>query len=137
MKKPYHYLDHTADLGVEICGQGLEDLFQNIGRAIFETQIIGAIREDKKQKIELTSDTLDDLVIDWCRELLYIFSVKGFIPKEYKLRIKDNLLQAHLSGDRFDAKRHRIKIEIKTPTYHDFLLQEENGTYKTRIIFDV
>lgn len=137
MKKPYHYLDHTADLGVEICGQGLEDLFQNIGRAIFETQIIGAIREDKKQKIELTSDTLDDLVIDWCRELLYIFSVKGFIPKEYKLRIKDNLLQAHLSGDRFDAKRHRIKIEIKTPTYHDFLLQEENGNYKTRIIFDV
>lgn len=137
MKKPYRYVDHTADLGIEICGQGLEDLFQNIGRAMFETQIIGSVREEKEQTIGLTSDTLDDLVIDWCRELLYIFSVKGFIPKEYKIRIKDNTLQARLRGDRFDAKRHRVKIEIKNPTYHDFFLQERNGRYKTRIIFDV
>jgi SHS2 domain-containing protein len=137
MKKPYQYLDHTADLGIEICGQGLEDLFRNVGRAIFETQIIGPILKGKERTIGLTSDTLDDLVIDWCRELLYIFSVKGFIPKEYNLRIKDNSLQARLRGDRFDTKRHRIRIEIKNPTYHDFFLEEKNGRYTTRIIFDV
>ena len=137
MKKPYHYLDHTADLGVEICGQGLEGLFKNIGKAIFETQIIGDIGQSKERIISLTYDSLEDLVIDWCRELLYVFSVEGFIPREYKIRIVEKSLKARLRGDRFDKERHRVRIEIKNPTYHDFLLEEKNGRYKTRIIFDV
>ncbi len=137
MKKPYRYLDHTADLGIEISGQGLEDLFRNIGRAIFESQIIGAIRDSIERSIDLTSDSLDDLIIEWCRELLYVFSVEGFIPKKYTLRIKDHSLQAHLRGDEFDTKRHRVRFEIKNPTYHNFSLEEKKGEYKTRIIFDV
>ncbi|MDH4210480.1 MAG: archease [candidate division WOR-3 bacterium] len=137
MKKPYRYLDHTADLGIEISGHGLEDLFANIGRAIFETQIIGTIRASKERSIDLTSDSLDELTIDWCRELLYVFSVEGFIPKKYTIRIKEQSLQAHLFGDEFDTKRHRVRIEIKKPTYHNFLLEEKKGVYKTSIIFDV
>jgi len=46
-------------------------------------------------------------------------------------------LHANLSGDDFDTNRDRVRIEIKNPTYHDFFLEEKNGEYKTRIIFDV
>lgn len=137
MKKFYRYLDHTADLGIEICGNGLEELLSNIGRAIFETQIIGNIREDKERSIELASDSLGDLIIDWCRELLYVFAVEGFMPKKYRIEIEGLSLHANLSGDDFDTNRHRVRIEIKNPTYHDFFLEEKNGEYKTRIIFDV
>ncbi|UCD06360.1 MAG: archease [candidate division WOR-3 bacterium] len=137
MKKPYKYLDHTADLGIEIRGQNREDLFINVGRAIFETQITGAIRSSKERSIELTSDSLGDLIIEWCRELLYIFSVEGFIPKQYRIKIEGQSLQANLCGDEFDAKRHQVRIEIKNPTYHDFFLEEKKGKFKTRIIFDV
>jgi SHS2 domain-containing protein len=137
MRKPYRYLDHTADLGIEISGQGLEDLFTNIGRAIFETQISGTVRASKERSIDLTSDSLDDLIIEWCRELLYVFSVEGFIPKKYTIQIKDQSLHARLRGDAFDKKRHRVRIEIKNPTYHDFSLKENKGVYKSRIIFDV
>ena len=137
MKNFYKYIDHTADLGIEICGQGLEELFSHIGRAIFETQIIGTIRETKEHSIELASDSLGDLIIDWCRELLYIFSVEGFIPKKYQIEIEGLSLQANLRGDDFDTNRHRVRIEIKNPTYHAFFLEEKNGAYKTRIIFDV
>lgn len=137
MKKPYKYLDHTADLGIEICGEGLEELFANIGRAIFETQIAGTVRKNKERSIHLIGDALGDLIIDWCRELIYLFSVEGFIPGEYEIRIAEKSLKAHLRGDRFDRQRHRVRIEIKNPTYHDFLLEEKKGRYRARIIFDV
>jgi SHS2 domain-containing protein len=137
MKKPYKYLDHTADLGIEICGEGLEELFANIGRAIFETQIAGTVRKNRERSIHLIGDALGDLTIDWCRELIYLFSVEGFIPKEYEIRISEKSLKAHMHGDRFDRQRHRVKIEIKNPTYHDFLLEEKKGRYRARIIFDV
>lgn len=137
MTKPYRYIDHTADLGIEVWGTGLDELFANIGRAIFETQIMGKIRAEKERFIDLQSDSLDDLFIDWCRELLYYFSVQGFIPREYRISIKDTSLHAVLSGDKFDANRHRVKLEIKNPTYHNFSIEKKKKKYYARIILDV
>lgn len=137
MIKPYRYIDHTADLGIEVWAHTLDDLFVNIAGAIFETMVAGAVTTDKKKSIELQSESLDDLFIDWCRELLYDFSVHGFIPCEYRVSIKGTSLHADLRGDGFDPSRHRVKIEIKNPTYHDFYFGKEENRYRAKIIFDV
>ncbi len=137
MKKSYKYIDHTADLGIEVYGKTLEDLFKNIGKAIFETQISGHLETKKEKKIELTSESLEDLFIDWCRELLYNFSVHGFIPRKYEVFIKDLSLRAHLGGDIFDPEKHKVRIEIKNPTYHSLQLKKTQKNYQATIIFDV
>jgi SHS2 domain-containing protein len=137
MKKPYRYLDHTADLGIEVLGDNLNALFVNIGKAIFETQIQGKIIARKEKIISLESESLEDLFIDWCRELLYDFSVSSFIPSEYKISIKGLSLQATLRGDEFNTSRHQIKLEIKNPTYHKLSIKKQDNEYWARIIFDV
>jgi SHS2 domain-containing protein len=136
-KKPYRYLDHTADLGIEVGGKTITDLLENIGRAIFETQIRGRIRPDKEQSVRLKSDSIEDLFIDWCRELLYYFSVHAFIPGDYDISVEGNSLHAHLRGDTFDATRHHVRIEIKNPTYHDLKIEKNEQGFLARIIFDV
>lgn len=137
MKKPYRYIEHTADLGVEVIGKTLEDLLINIGRAIFETQVIGKVRPHKELTIKVKADTIEDLFIDWCRELLYHFSVNGFIPEEYKLTLDKTSLTARLCGDVFDPQRHKTKLEIKNPTYHNLSIKETDAGYQATIIFDV
>ena len=137
MKKPFRYLDHTADLRIEVLGENLNALFVNIGKAIFETQIQGKIMARKEKSIKIKSDSLEDLFIDWCRELLYNFSVHGFIPQRYDISIKNLSLKAHLSGDIFDPERHGIRIEIKNPTYHNLQLKKTQKKYRATIIFDV
>jgi len=137
MKRHYRYLDHTADLGVEVWGENLVALFTNIGKAIFETQIHGRIKATRRKTIVIHSESLQELFIDWCRELLYNFSVNSFIPHQYKISISNISLKAHLKGDKFDPKRHRVKMEIKNPTYHDFTLLAQEGEFHARIIFDV
>ena len=136
-KKFYEYFDHTADLGIRVYGPTLDKLFVNIAKAIFETQIDGKVVLKKEIRIEIKSESREDLFIDWCRELLYNFSVHGFIPKKYEIRIANFTLKANLSGDIFDARRHKIKLEIKNPTYHNFLLKEIAKHFQATIIFDV
>ncbi len=137
MKPTYKYIDHTADLGIEVYGKNLEELFINIGRAIFETQIFGKVELKTQIKIEVESESQEDLFIDWCRELIYNFSVHGFIPEKYKISIDNLSLKAHLSGDIFNNKKHKIKTEIKNPTYHNFQLKRTSKHYKATIIFDI
>ncbi len=137
MTRPYKYIDHTADLGIEVYGKTLKDLFANIGKAIFETQISGEIEDRQERRVEIEQESHEDLFIDWCRELLYNFSVHGFIPQKYEISIHNTSLTAHLHGDTFDAKRHTIKLEIKNATYHNFELVKTKTHYKARIIFDV
>ncbi len=137
MGKDYKYIEHTADLGVEVVGTTLEDLLINIGTAIFETQITGSLEEKKEITISITAESVEDLFIDWCRELLYHFSVHGFIPKEYDLSLNKMCLKARLSGDVFDEKRHKTKLEIKNPTYHNLQIKKTDAGYQATIIFDV
>lgn len=135
--KSYEYIDHTADLGIRVYGATLEELLINIAQAIFETQIEGKVESKKERKIEIKSESREDLFIDWCRELLYNFSVHGFIPKKYEISIKDSSLKAHLYGDIFDDKRHSVQLEIKNATYHDFRIEKTGDYFQATIIFDV
>ncbi len=137
MKKHYRYIDHTADLGIEVWARSAEDLFANIGHAIFETQIAGDVHTDIERHITLQAGSLEDLFVDWCRELLYNFSVEGFIPAIYDVEIDGFSLDAHLHGERFDPQRHRVKIEIKNPTYHNLMIEGERNGVRAKIIFDV
>lgn len=140
----YRYIEHTSDLGVEIFGKDLVELFKNGCFAIFDNII-----EDYQTKvnlleekgIELESENLQELFFDWLRELLFIFGVEFFIPQRIKeLKIKKNKglhLSAKLAGERFDVNRHEVKIEIKTPTYHMYQIEESKAGYKATVIFDV
>jgi SHS2 domain-containing protein len=135
--KQYRYLDHTADLGIEVGGKTIPILLENIGRAIFETQIRGKIKANEERSIRLKSASIEDLFIDWCRELLYHFAVHAFIPCDYDISVEDLSIHAHLRGDTFEAARHNVRIEIKNPTYHDLKVEKNEEGYLARIIFDV
>jgi SHS2 domain-containing protein len=135
----YRYIDHTSDLGVEIFGKDLPELFSNGLFTIFDNILdLDKVEIKETRKIELSSSTLDELLIDWFRELLFLFGTEYFVAKELKqIKIEDNKLSAEIAGEIFDVKRHKIKIEIKTPTYHMFKINKTNKGYTATVIFDV
>jgi SHS2 domain-containing protein len=47
-------------------------------------------------------------------------------------------LKLRLWGETFDPQRHEFRTEIKAVTYHELAVtQQKDGTWKTRIIFDI
>ena len=135
----YKYIDHTSDLGVEIYGKDLPGLFANGLFAIFDNILdLSTVEIKITKKIELSTQSTEDFLMDWLRELVFIFATEYFIAKQVNyIRIEDNKLSAEISGEIFDTNRHKIKIEIKTPTYHMFKINKTEAGYTATVIFDV
>ena len=125
---------------MEIFGKELPELFANAGFAMFDNIVdLSLVEEKETRTIALKSQNLQELFMDWLRELLFIFATEYFVVKKVtKVEVKDNvLLTAELSGEKFDKSRHRVKIEIKTPTYHMYKIDKTEKGYQATVIFDV
>lgn len=137
-EKPLKYtiIDHEADIGLEIYGRNLEELFTNAAEGLFHLIIEGDdIRPEKGKRLKIVKD--GELLINFLNELLYLWDTEGFIPKEFSIKIEDETVKGSVIGGLFDPTRLRVKQEIKAVTYHRFSLTEEKGIYKARIILDL
>ena len=134
------FLDHTADVGIEVESKTLEELFRESARGMFSI-ICGNLEEvDCGEWVSGTveGEDLEELLYNFLEELLYIFEVKHLILKEFDVKfIGKNLIHYRACGERFDPAKHRISTGIKSPTYHMMQIERENGSWKARIIFDV
>jgi|UniRef100_A0A7V5XZN1 SHS2 domain-containing protein len=137
----YKLIPHTSDLGVEIYGKTIEELFSNALYCVTDNFTdIEKVAIKKERKIEVFGEDLEDLFMNFLRELIFIFATEHFLAKDIKdLKISDNytVLKGVLLGENFDKDRHPIKIELKTPTYHLFSVKKEENRYKATVIFDV
>jgi SHS2 domain-containing protein len=137
----YQLLEHTADLKVEIYGRDLNELFVNAAFMIFDVMLeLERVAPVEVQTVAIKSADLAELFLDWLRELLYLFSVRGFVPGRVEieqLAAEPALIKAVLAGETYDPGRHGLKIEIKTPTYHQYALERVPDGYRATVIFDV
>ncbi len=139
MAKTYKLIDHTADFGLHVLGTDPKDLFQNAARAMFE-QIteIEALEGTEAVAIHLTGEDRPDLMVNWLRELLYYWHVKGLLLRDAQIQlISDKELLAQANFDPYAPDRHVIKREIKAVTYHQIRVRSGSDGWEARIIFDV
>jgi len=141
----YTEIEHTADIGVEIYGDTVEDLFRNAGYALFDTIVdADTIQPAITRTVEVKGDNLETLMMNWLRELLYQFSIEQEVYSEFTVHFADgqegscNLtVKAELRGEPLDIKRHCFETEIKAITYHQLAVIQENNHWQARVIFDV
>jgi len=145
----YRLFDHTSDIKVEIYGRDLSELFANAAYCIGDLMLdIDKVETVEERKLEITSPDLPELFLDWLRELLFLFSTHGFAVRRARVRIGHpqpasaegqdaDRLTALLRGQPYDPARHGLKIEVKTPTYHEYKLERLGDTWRATLILDV
>jgi SHS2 domain-containing protein len=137
--KKFRLLDHTADLGILVYGGDLEELFSNAGEAFFDIITdLQRVRESTERIIRVESPKLEDLMVQWLGELLYIHDVESLLFRSFLIeKLRDGSLKARARGEAFDDKRHVVKTEIKAVTYHQIEVKQEGERWRARIIFDL
>jgi SHS2 domain-containing protein len=137
--KKFRFLDHTADLGILVFGGDLEELFTNAGEAFFTIITdLRRVRESTERIIRVESTNLEDLMVNWLGELLYLHDVDGLLFRSFSIdELRDGTMKARARGEAFHEGRHVIKTEIKAVTYHQIEVKEEKGRWRARIIFDL
>jgi SHS2 domain-containing protein len=137
----YKFFDHTADIGVEVTGRTKKELFVNAAEALFDVLIeskTGEVSEKKQKTIAVDGADAADLLINFLRELLYLFNGEKFVMVNCEIiKFANKELQAQLTGESFNSKKHLIKTEIKAVTYSGAKVEKLKTGWKVRIIFDV
>ncbi len=139
MPRKYRITDHTADIGLHVFGDDPRDLFTNAARAMFDI-IAGPsqIENNETLVLKVTGSDWPDLMVNWLRELLYLWSGKELLVGSTKVdSISEKEIMATISVERFDPDRHTIKTEIKAVTYHQIRVDCRRTGWQSRIIFDV
>jgi len=137
----YELIDHTADIGIRVQGSSLEDLFIKTAEALFDISIsskrslISAI----DVPIAIEADSVDQLMVRWLQELLYIFESRHLTLSNFRIdEIDERHLVGSAKGSRFDSTRHSQKLCIKAVTYHQLeVVKDDDGKWYAKVIFDI
>ena len=134
--KRYAQVAHTADVGIAAYGKSLDTLFENAAAGMFS--LITDLRRVKKvgeYRVSLKADTLQDLMVAWLSELLFLHETQRLLFKRFEVKVKKNSLTAKIDGEVMDRGRHRLHMVVKAVTYHMIEVDPKKGVAK--IIFDI
>jgi SHS2 domain-containing protein len=95
---------------------------------------------DLKERLPLEVEGIDrdDLLVNWMRELLYLYQGSGYLLKEFHVReVRDTLVKAEVRGEKIDPDRHEIKTEIAAVAYHQSRMQKTGDQWTAQLIFEV
>lgn len=135
----YQLIDHTADFGVRVFGRTLASLYENAGYAMVD-QIVDRknLTGNKAMALRVRGDDRADLLVNWLRELLFLWNGEGKLVKRISVStVSEIQIEASLGFEEDPAGRHAILNEIKAVTYHQLTVDRLPGGWAATIIFDV
>ena len=139
MKKTYRLIDHTADFGMQVFGSDSQELFSNAALALFDVITeMDVLKGCNSCNITASGEDWPDLMINWLREVLYLWNGKEMLVKSVQiLSLSENNISAKIYFDAYMPDRHIIKTEIKAVTYHQIQVKSSPSGWKARVIFDI
>ena len=143
MSWEFNFIDHTADIAVEVKAGTIEELFTASAFAWQESVIEkGIISLPDKHEIIIEELSYEELLVRFLDELNFLFLTRKWIMREInKIELKKDIdkikLRAFVAGENFDEKRHQLKVEIKAVTFHQMEIKKIENMFTTRIIFDI
>jgi len=137
--KNYELIDHTADVAIKAYGKTLSEAFENAAKGMFDIITNNSEIENIGQyDIQLQADNLEQLLVDWLSELLFLNSANNIVFGFFKVELdeKNSKLSAKVFGEKFDISKHKIGTEIKAVTYHMLEVNKKKPIF-VQVLFDI
>jgi len=141
----YEFLEDTAtaDVAFNAYGKDLNELFQNAALALAACTVnnLDSLPKDKAKEVELTADSMDQLLIDFLGELIFIKDTLHLVFNDITAEVSEQQEHAHiratLKGTKLDQEKHELGNDVKAVTYHNFKLEKTDKGYKCHVILDI
>lgn len=138
----YKYINHPADIAVEVTAGSIEKLFE-ISADAWKSSVIEKSSSESpfELHIDIESLTKEELLVEFLSELNFnLFSRNLVFSKIRNIIIDDSSnfrIRASVYFEDFNPSQHKLKNEIKAITFHLMDIKEDNGIYTTKIVFDI
>jgi len=142
----FEIIEHTADVGLHAWGESGVDLFVSAALGMATILCEGKPPEgtEETKRIRIESDSVDELFLDWLREILFQTERNGVVYTAFHIEgsnlssesIGKYFILASLRGNKSTRIGHGICTEIKAVTRHRFSLSKE-PVWEASVLFDV
>lgn len=138
---PYRFLDHTADLAVELRSATLDELF-GVALEAFTACLLDptTVEERERRPVMLQARDGERLLVRWLEEALVAFELDGFLARRAEVATEPGeplRLRGVLIGERLDPDRHHLKVLIKGISYHDLSIQQRGAEWRATLVLDI
>ena len=142
---PFRFTDEisAADVAFEAWGGSLEELFIASAAALLRTMVAAPEQISRQQKLtfRLEHAELDLLLFSFLQELIFYKDARRLLLHADKVQIEEQeglfRLKAIVSGERIDAGRHRLLVDVKAVTLHCFQVALVDNLWKAVVVLDV
>jgi protein archease len=139
-QKKYRITKHQSELAVRVVGDSQADLFANSALSLFDVMVADLTKVERKERIplEVEGTDRDDLMINWVRELLYLYQGSGYLLREFLIReVKETIVKAEVLGEKIDPDRHEIQQDIAAVAFHKSRMQKTGNQWTAHLIFEI
>ena len=135
----FEVFDHTADLGLRVTAEDLNQLFADAASGLFSVVVANpeAIAPREQHKFTISGDELEYLFFDWLNELLYTYETKHLLFAKFDVRVDQQGLRAKALGEPVDPDRHHLEHEVKAITYHGLKVEQTDRGWQAEVIVDI
>ena len=137
--KRYRTFNRSSDLAVKIFGKSQGELFANSGFALFDLLThIDRVEAKENLALEVEGADRDDLMVNWMRELLYLYQRSGYLLKDFVVKeVKDNYIRGEVGGEKFDPDRHEIQREISAVVSHQSRMEKTGDQWTAQVVLEL
>lgn len=138
-QKKYRILKRSSGFVIKIFGNTQAELFANSAFALFDLMTdVGKVQARDYLPLEVEGVDRDDLMVNWMRELLYLFQGSGYLLKEFQVReVKEDFVRGEVGGEKFDPDRHEIQREIRSVVYHQSRMGKTGDQWTAQVMFQL
>jgi SHS2 domain-containing protein len=142
---PYEIIDGItrADIAFRISGKYLNELFFSGAEALVFVMIENpdSISNKTERKFMFQNSSLDLLLYDFLNELIFVKDAESLILKPQNISISnlDNIYQLDgvFCGENIDCKKHKLKVDVKAVTMHNFRTDKTQSGWEAVFILDL
>ena len=96
------------------------------------------IEPKERLPLEVEGTDRDDLMVNWVRELLYLYQGSGYLLREFLIReVKDTVVKAEVLGEKIDPDRHEVQQEIAAVAFHKSRMEKTGNQWTAHLIFEL
>ncbi len=135
----FEIFEHTADMGLRVRAESLDQLFTNAARGLFSIMVVNldGVEPVQERTYDITGDETDLLLFDWLSELLYTFDTERLLLSEFNVQVNPTGLTAICRGEPMNTARHEMDHEVKAITYHELKVNQTNEGWVAELIVDI
>ncbi|MBN1408284.1 MAG: archease [Calditrichaceae bacterium] len=140
----FHEIIHTADIGLEITADTIENLFIFALNGYYKLALSDNYSFCAGDDFVYSAEESDyeNMLITFLSEVNYLLMVKSQIVKPLKFikigkKNKKYFYEVKGETKNLNNPAKDIETEIKAVTYHQIKIIEESGIFSTKVFFDI